>query len=64
MLGHDLTLWQEAPASSNVQNPHHFLRLRVRKDGSAVDFWCLGLTDPLSPDAKPELIDAASFKLD
>jgi hypothetical protein len=41
----------------------HFLRLRVRKDGSAVDLWCLGLTDPLGADAKPELIDRASFRL-
>lgn len=41
----------------------HFLRLRVRRDGSKVDFWCLGLTDPLAADAKPELIDAATFEL-
>jgi hypothetical protein len=41
----------------------HFLRLRVRQDGSAVDFWCIGLTDPLSPLAKPELVDAASFQV-
>jgi len=41
----------------------HFLRLRVRKDGSAIDFWCLGLTDPLHPDARPELVDQASFRL-
>jgi hypothetical protein len=41
----------------------HFLRLRIRKDGSAVDMWCLGLTDPLAPDSKPELIDVATFEL-
>jgi hypothetical protein len=41
----------------------HFLRLRVRRDGSAVDMWCLGLTDPLAPGAEPELIDTATFEL-
>jgi hypothetical protein len=41
----------------------HFLRLRVRKDGSAVDLWCLGLTDPLAVGAEPELIDVATFEL-
>ncbi len=57
---------EETQAFTALDHPgfKHFLRLRVRKDGTAVDFWCLGLTDPLSPDAKPELIDAASFKLD
>ena len=57
---------EETQAFTALDHPgfKHFLRLRVRKDGSAVDFWCLGLTDPLSPDAKPELIDAASFELD
>jgi len=57
---------EETQAFTALDHPgfKHFLRLRVRKDGSAVDFWCLGLTDPLSPDAKPELIDAGSFKLD
>jgi len=57
---------EETQAFTALDHPgfKHFLRLRVRKDGSAVDFWCLGLTDPLSHDAKPELIDAGSFKLD
>jgi hypothetical protein len=41
----------------------HFLRLRVRQDGSAIDFWCIGLTDPLAPGARPELVDAASFQV-
>lgn len=35
----------------------HFLRLRVRADGSAVDGWCIGLTDPLAKDEKPVLVD-------
>jgi len=57
---------EETQAFTALDHPgfKHFLRLRVRKDGSAVDYWCLGLTDPLAPDAKPELIDAGSFKLD
>jgi hypothetical protein len=57
---------EETQAFTALDHPgfKHFVRLRVRKDGSAVDFWSLGLTDPLSPDAKPELIDAGSFKLD
>ena len=57
---------EETQAFTALDHPgfKHFIRLRVRRDGSAVDYWCLGLTDPLAPDAKPELIDAASFKLD
>jgi hypothetical protein len=57
---------EETQAFTALDHPgfKHFVRLRVRRDGSAVDFWCLGLTDPLAPDAKPELVDAGSFKLD
>ncbi len=57
---------EETQAFTALDHPgfKHFVRLRVRKDSSAVDYWCLGLTDPLSPDAKPELIDAGSFRLD
>ena len=57
---------EETQAFTALDHPgfKHFLRLRVRKDGSAVDLWCLGLTDPLAPDAKPELIDCATFKLE
>lgn len=40
----------------------HFLRLRVRADGEGIDGYCLGLTDPLAPDAKPELVDAFSWR--
>jgi hypothetical protein len=39
----------------------HFLRIRVRADGSAVDIWCLGLHDPLAPAAEPELVDFVRF---
>jgi len=57
---------EETQAFTALDHPgfKHFVRLRVRRDGSAVDYWCLGLTDPLSPAAKPELIDAGSFELD
>jgi hypothetical protein len=57
---------EETQAFTALDHPgfKHFVRLRVRKDGSAVDFWCLGLTDPLSPESKPELIDAGTFKVD
>jgi hypothetical protein len=36
----------------------HFLRLRVRADGSGIDVWCLGLLDPLAPGEEPVLVDA------
>ena len=57
---------EETQAFTALDHPgfKHFVRLRVRRDGSAVDYWCVGLTDPLATDAKPELIDAGSFKLD
>ncbi len=35
----------------------HFLRLRVRADGSGVDGWCIGATDPLRAGQRPELVD-------
>lgn len=40
----------------------HFLRLRVRADGSAVDLWCIGLPDPLAAGARPVLVDATTFR--
>lgn len=41
----------------------HFVRLRIRADGSGVDGWCIGLEDPLAPDEKPVLVDAFSWEL-
>jgi hypothetical protein len=35
----------------------HFVRLRVRADGSGIDAWCIGATDPLRPGQPPELVD-------
>jgi hypothetical protein len=40
----------------------HFLRMRVRKDGSAIDVWCLGLLDPLAPNEKPVLVDRFTWR--
>jgi hypothetical protein len=40
----------------------HFLRMRVRRDGSAIDVWCLGLLDPLAPNEKPVLVDKFTWK--
>jgi hypothetical protein len=35
----------------------HFMRLRVRADGSGIDAWCIGATDPLRAGQRPELVD-------
>ena len=41
----------------------HFVRLRVRADGSAIDGWCLGVVDPLSHDhGKPVLVDTFTWR--
>jgi hypothetical protein len=40
----------------------HFLRLRVRADGRGIDGYCIGLTDPLGEDAKPELVDVFTWR--
>jgi hypothetical protein len=40
----------------------HFVRLRVRKDGSAVDGWVIGLIDPLRQGEKPVLVDRWTWR--
>jgi hypothetical protein len=40
----------------------HFVRLRFRRDGSAVDGWVIGLVDPLAKGEKPVLIDRFTWK--
>jgi hypothetical protein len=40
----------------------HFVRLRVRKDGSAVDGWVLGRVDPLSKKDKVVLVDRFTWQ--
>jgi hypothetical protein len=40
----------------------HFVRLRVRADGTGVDGWCIGLVDPLAPGEQPVLVDTFTFR--
>lgn len=40
----------------------HFVRMRVRRDGSRVDAWVIGLLDPLAPETKPVLVDRWSWQ--
>lgn len=40
----------------------HFVRLRVRKDGSRVEGWTLGMVDPLRESSKVVLIDTFEWK--
>lgn len=42
----------------------HFLRLRVRADGSGVDCWTIGQVDPLKPDEPVVLVDRYTFDVD
>ncbi|HYJ09089.1 MAG TPA: hypothetical protein VEX18_08765, partial [Polyangiaceae bacterium] len=50
---------EHTQAFTSLDHPgyKHFLRLRIRADGKGLDGYCIGLTDPLAPDAKPELVD-------
>jgi hypothetical protein len=40
----------------------HFVRLRVRADGSAIDGFCMGLVDPVREGEKPVLVDTFTWK--
>jgi hypothetical protein len=40
----------------------HFVRFRVRADGTAVDAFCFGLEDPLGKDTQPVLVDAFTWR--
>lgn len=40
----------------------HFVRLRVRADGSGIDGWCVGAADPLAANAQPVLVDQFSWR--
>lgn len=42
----------------------HFVRLRVRREGEALDGWCIGHTDPLGDGAEPELVDVFTFRVE
>ena len=56
---------EETQAFTALDHPgfKHFLRLRVRRDGTALDVWCVGLTDPLALGERPVLIDRVTFRL-
>jgi hypothetical protein len=40
----------------------HFVRLRVRADGSGIDGWCIGAADPLGDRKDPVLVDHFSWR--
>jgi hypothetical protein len=40
----------------------HFVRLRLRADGTGIDGWCIGLPDPLDRDARPVLVDHFTWR--
>lgn len=40
----------------------HFVRLRVRADGSGIDGWCIGAADPLAANAQTVLVDQFSWR--
>jgi len=50
---------EETQAFTALAHPgfKHFIRFRVRADGSAVDGWVIGLEDPLDGRGKPVLVD-------
>ncbi len=54
----------QAFTSLGLPGYRHFVRLRIRQDGSAVDGWCIGLVDPLGAgaDSKPALVDRFTFR--
>ncbi len=60
-----LTAWglESTQAMTALAHPgfKHFVRMRVRRDGSAVDGWVIGLEEPLAPSFKPVLVDRFRF---
>ncbi len=54
LLGHE-----HMQALTALDHPgfKHFVRLRIRADGSGIDAWCIGATDPLGAGQAPELVD-------
>jgi hypothetical protein len=51
---------EQAFAALGHPGYRHFVRMRIRRDGSAVDAWVIGLVDPLG-DPRPVLVDAFTF---
>ncbi|MFO0660183.1 MAG: magnesium transporter [Polyangiaceae bacterium] len=63
-LGFYLTLltrlgYEHTQAFTTLMHPgyKHFVRMRIRADGTGVDLWTLGLVDPLSHQERPVLVD-------
>lgn len=61
-----LTLFgiEQHQALSALAHPgyKHFVRLRVRRDGSAIDGWVFGQVDPLEPDEPVVLVDRFTWR--
>jgi hypothetical protein len=55
--------YEQTQAFTALDHPgfKHFVRFRVRADGSAVDGFCVGVTDPVSGQA-PVLVDTFTWK--
>lgn len=56
--------YENTQAFTGLDHPgfKHFLRLRVRADGRAIDAWCIGVADPLGANAQPVLVDQFSWR--
>jgi hypothetical protein len=52
---------EQAFAALGHPGYRHFVRMRIRRDGSAIDGWVLGLVDPLG-DPRPVLVDRFTFR--
>ena len=55
---------EETQAFTALAHPgfKHFVRFRVRADGSAVDGWVIGLRDPLAQNEEPVLVDRFTWR--
>jgi len=51
---------EQAFAALGHPGYRHFVRLRIRRDGSSVDGWVIGLVDPVG-DPTPVLVDSFTF---
>jgi len=63
--------WENTQAFTALDHPgfKHFVRLRIRRDGSGIDGYCIGLVDPVRAAAerskdgwKPLLVDRFTWK--
>jgi hypothetical protein len=65
LAGLTLFGFESSQAFTALSHPgfKHFVRLRIRADGSGVDGWCIGLEDPLSEEEEPVLVDSFEWSL-